>query len=146
VEDEDLKQQNIFLKLSKVKAKKNNHLKKLFYIILGSLSTALAFLGIFLPLLPTTPFLLLAAFFYLRSSEKLYNWLLNHKIFGRYLKNYLKNRSIPVRIKIAVVIILWITILSTILFFLDEFIIRLLLVLIAILVSIHILSLKSAPR
>ena len=118
-------------------------IKKTLFILLGSLFTGLAFLGIFLPLLPTTPFLLLAAFFYLRSSEKLYNWLLNHKIFGKYLQNYLENRAIPLKIKIFTLILLWVTILATSLFFVDTFIIKLLLIAIAIAVTIHILWLKT---
>ena len=133
-------------KLNKVKTRTNNQLKKITYVILGSLFMALAFLGLILPLLPTTPFLLLASYFYLRSSKKLHRWLLDNKIFGKYLSDYQKSRSIPNKIKIIVLVILWITILSTILFFLDNFIIRVLLVLIAILVSIHILRLKSSSH
>ncbi|MCK4942277.1 MAG: YbaN family protein [Candidatus Aminicenantes bacterium] len=118
-------------------------MKKTLFILLGSIFTGLAFLGIFLPLLPTTPFLLLAAFFYLRSSERLYHWLLNHKIFGKYLQNYLKNRTVPINIKIFVLILLWITILLTSVFVLEIFVIRLVLILIATAVTIHILSLKT---
>jgi uncharacterized membrane protein YbaN (DUF454 family) len=130
--------------LKKVISQINIRFKKITFVILGSFFTGLAFLGIFLPLLPTTPFLLLAAFFYLRSSEKLYYWLLNHKIFGKYLRDYLETRSVPVKIKVFVFIILWITIMSTVLFFLENIIVRLLLVLIALLVSIHVLMLKSS--
>ena len=118
-------------------------IKKTLFILLGSIFTGLAFLGIFLPLLPTTPFLLLAAFFFFRSSEKSYHWLLNHKIFGKYLQNYLKNRTIPINIKIFVLILLWITILLTSVFVLEIFVISLVLILIATAVTIHILSLKT---
>lgn len=121
-------------------------IKKTLFILLGSIFTGLAFLGIFLPLLPTTPFLLLAAFFFLRSSERLYHWLLNHKIFGKYLQNYLDNRSIPLKIKIFTLFLLWVTILSTVLFFVNDFIIKLLLIAIALAVTIHILRFKTGEQ
>jgi uncharacterized membrane protein YbaN (DUF454 family) len=69
-------------------------------IVLGIISLAVGILGIFLPLLPTTPFLLLSAFLFARSSEKLHSWLLNHKILGKYICDFLQDRTIPLRIKI----------------------------------------------
>ena len=60
---------------------------KLFLIVLGSVFLGLGFLGIFTPGLPTTPFLLLAAGCYVRSSDSLYSWLLQHKLFGKYIHN-----------------------------------------------------------
>ena len=62
-------------------------------IILGSISLALGILGIFLPLLPTTPFLLLTAALYFKGSPRLYNWLLNHRHFGPYIRNFRENKS-----------------------------------------------------
>ena len=67
--------------------------KKWTLILVGSLSIGLAFLGIFLPLLPTTPFLLLAAACYLRSSDRFYHWLIYHKWFGNYIRNYREGRG-----------------------------------------------------
>jgi len=79
-------------------------------IIVGSFFAGLGILGIFLPLLPTTPFLLLAAACYIRSSEKLYNWLMNNKWIGRYIKNYLEGKGIPLKSKVLSISALWITI------------------------------------
>lgn len=72
---------------------------KTLYIALGTLSLALGILGIFLPLLPTTPFLLLTAALYFKSSPRLYNWLLNHKHLGPYIRNFRENKAIPLRAK-----------------------------------------------
>ena len=68
---------------------------KTLYIVIGTISLALGILGIFLPLLPTTPFLLLTAALYFKGSSRLYNWLLNHRYFGPYIRNYRENKVIP---------------------------------------------------
>ena len=68
-------------------------------IILGTISLGLGILGIFLPLLPTTPFLLLTAALYFKGSPRLYQWLLNHKYFGTYIRNFRENKAIPLLVK-----------------------------------------------
>jgi uncharacterized protein len=78
-------------------------------IFLGSLSVLLGLVGIVFPLIPTTPFLLLAAFFYARSSEKLYNWLLNAKWLGEYIKSFQEGKGIPLRAKYISILVLWTT-------------------------------------
>ncbi|MFR9503968.1 MAG: YbaN family protein [Rikenellaceae bacterium] len=117
---------------------------KLLFIALGSLSLALGILGIVLPLLPTTPFLLLSAALYMHSSPRLYEWLLNNRVLGGYIRNYQENKIIPRRVKIMSLITLWITILCSIFFVVDKhLLVQLSLLVIAIGVSIHILSHKS---
>jgi len=71
------------------------HMKKTLYLILGSVFVILAIIGIFLPLLPTTPFLILAAFFFSQSSERCHQWLLNNKVFGPILYSWENSRCIP---------------------------------------------------
>ncbi len=117
-------------------------LKKILLIITGIISFGLGVLGIFLPILPTTPFLLLASFCFYRSSDKLHNWLNNHKIFGQYLYNYMKYHAVRRRVKIGAITMLWIT-LSISVILVDIIYVRVLLVAIGIAVSIHILSLKT---
>ena len=75
---------------------------KTLYIVLGSISLALGILGIFLPLLPTTPFLLLTAALYFKGSPRLYNWLLNHRHFGPYIRNFRENKAMPQCYKVEV--------------------------------------------
>ena len=89
---------------------------KTLYIALGTLSLALGILGIFLPLLPTTPFLLLTAALYFKSSPRLYNWLLNHKHLGPYIRNFRENKAIPLRAKIISISLMWITMLYCVFF------------------------------
>ena len=69
----------------------------------GTVSVLLGILGIILPLLPTTPFLLLAAASYAKSSEKFYNWLINNRFFGNYIRNYREGKGIPLRVKISAI-------------------------------------------
>lgn len=81
--------------------------KRVLLIIIGSISLVLGVLGIVLPLLPTTPFLLLTGACYVRSSDRLYNWLMSNKWFGSYIKNYKAGRGIPVRAKVSLLIMIW---------------------------------------
>ena len=85
-------------------------MKKSLLLIIGTLSMAVGILGIFVPLLPTTPFLLLAAACYMRSSQKMYNRLLNNRFLGVYIKNYMQGKGIPLKVKLFTVILLWTTI------------------------------------
>ena len=112
-------------------------------IIVGSFFAGLGILGIFLPLLPTTPFLLLAAACYIRSSERLYNWLMNNKWIGRYIKNYLEGKGIPLKSKVLSISALWITIGYSVFFVVNIFPVRIILILIAIGVTIHLLSIRT---
>ena len=77
---------------------------------LGTLSVALGIVGVFVPVLPTTPFLLLAAFCYARSSDRLLHWLLNNRWFGVYLRNYREGRGMAARDKILTLLALWLAI------------------------------------
>lgn len=83
---------------------------KILLIILGTLFLGLGILGIFIPGLPTTPFLLLTAALYLRSSERLYQKLISNKIIGKYIKNYTEKRGITFRTKIHAIGIMWLMI------------------------------------
>ena len=78
--------------------------------VLGVVSLSLGVAGIFLPLLPTTPFLLLAAWAFVRSSPRLYAWLINHPHLGEYIRNFRENRAIPLRVKVVSVSLVWLTI------------------------------------
>ena len=83
---------------------------KTLFIIIGFLALGLGIAGIFLPLLPTTPLLLLAAWCFVRSSPRLYEWLLNHPRLGEYIRNFREYRAIPLRVKIISVSMVWLTI------------------------------------
>jgi uncharacterized membrane protein YbaN (DUF454 family) len=113
----------------------------------GTLAVALGVIGIFLPILPTTPFLLLTAFWYARSSERFLNWLLTNRWFGAYIRDYRQGRGIPLREKIISLAALWLTIGSSAVFFVPMWWGRLLLALIAIGATIHLARMKvSIPE
>lgn len=111
---------------------------KYFYIVLGSITFVLAILGIFLPILPTTPFLLVTAWCWFRGSDRLYNKLITSKRFGPYIRNFRENRKMPRRAKIVTIAMLWITITASAIFATDLLWLRLLLLAIAIGVTIHV--------
>jgi uncharacterized membrane protein YbaN (DUF454 family) len=115
-------------------------------IILGTVSLVLGIIGIFVPLLPTTPFLLLSAAAYCKSSERLYNWLLNHKYLGPYICNFRENKAIPLRVKILSVMLMWGTIGYCILCMDLPVWVRIILGCTAIGVTWHILSFKTLRK
>lgn len=118
-------------------------MKKIVLIILGFISLCLGIIGIFLPMLPTTPFFLLSAWCFIRSSQKLYDWLINHKIFGIYIKNYILHKSITKKSKIIAISSLWLTIGYCIVFVVEPILLKVMLFLIASSVTGHLLSLKT---
>ncbi len=109
----------------------------------GMIAVGLGVAGIFLPLLPTTPFLLLAAACFLRSSDRLYGWLINHKRLGRYVRQYREHRAIPRQTKLATLLLLWGTLAFSGLAVVDALWARLLLLAIGIGVTLHVLSMKT---
>ena len=110
-------------------------------LLTGAASTALAILGIFLPLLPTVPLLLLAAACFARSSERCYRWLLDHPYLGPMVESYLDGRGIPRRAKLTALALIWLTIPVSALFFTTRLWLRLLLIAIGLGISVYLLRL-----
>lgn len=121
-------------------------LKKWLLIFAGLVSVGLGLIGIVVPLLPTTPFLLLSAVCFARSSERLYQWLINHRWFGSYIRNYRDHRAVSRQVKISTLILLWATITYAVIRVADLWTVRLLLLLVALGVTVHILKLKTLTR
>jgi uncharacterized membrane protein YbaN (DUF454 family) len=113
---------------------------KIFLTIIGIISLGLAIAGVFLPLLPTTPLLLLSAWCFFRSSPRLYEWLLNHPRLGEYIRNFREHKAIPLRVKIVSVSLLWLTLGYCIIFIAEQWWLRSLLLGLAIAITWHILS------
>jgi uncharacterized membrane protein YbaN (DUF454 family) len=121
---------------------KGHTLKKYAFLVLGTLCLGIGMIGVVIPVLPTTPFLLMASFFYLRSSKRMYDWMLNHKVFGTYIYCYTKHRGVSQKAKNGTLIFLWSTlILSMIL--VSGWQIKIILLLVGIAVSTHIILLKT---
>ncbi|HET8701489.1 MAG TPA: YbaN family protein [Nitrococcus sp.] len=112
-------------------------------IAIGFVAIALGVLGIVLPLLPTTPFLLLAAACFARSSERCYGWLLNMPVFGRYIRDYQAGKGIPVRVKLTALTVLWATILTSVIWIVPVLFVKALLIVIAGVVTTHIVRLPN---
>ena len=119
---------------------------RLLLMAAGTLSVALAILGIFLPLLPTTPLLLLAAWCYARSSERLYRRLLANRWLGPYIRNYRDGRGMTTRAKVSTLAALWLAIGVTVAFVESMWWLQLLLLAIAAGVSIFLLRLPTCKR
>lgn len=117
-------------------------MKKIFLLSLGTISLVLGCLGIFLPLLPTTPFLLLSAFCFSKSSEKFHKALLENKIFGQYIRDYQEKKGVTLKNKIIAISILVISITFS-LTKISSFHLKLFLILVLFGVSYHILRLKT---
>ena len=117
---------------------------RIFLLILGLISLGLGILGIFLPILPTTPFLLLSTVLFARSSQRLHDWLINHRILGEYIRSFMVDKSIPLKVKIISISLMWAVMLCTIFFAVNNKLwLQLLLAAIATGVTIHILSFKT---
>ena len=116
------------------------------YVIAGSVSVGLGTLGIVLPLLPTTPFLLLAAYCYAKSSERFYTWLITNRYFGEYIRNYREKNGVPMKIKVYTLILLWATICFSAFYVVSLIWVRIILMVIATGVTIHVLSIKTLHK
>jgi len=118
--------------------------RKILLVTAGTICVALATLGIFVPLLPTTPFLLLAVTCYSRSSDRLNNWLINHRWFGPYIRTYREHRAITLRTKIGSITFLWATMAYAILAVVHHWALIVLLIAVAIGVTIHLMRFTTA--
>ena len=135
------------------KGKKRNQLARALWIAAGLICVGLGAIGIVLPIVPTTPFLLAAAACFCKSSSRLYDWLLNNRWFGDYIRNYKEGKGIPMKTKITAITILWVTILVSVIFFLSRILppflvlpMQLIMIAVAVVVSIHLLRLPTFKK
>ena len=97
---------------------------KVLWVVLGSIFVILGAIGVIIPGLPTTPFLILAAACYIRSSQRLYDWLIKNKTFGPYLKDYREGKGIPKKAKILATTMIVIFVGYATLFGLEDLLLR----------------------
>ncbi len=81
-------------------------IKKVLYLILGFIGLVLGFIGALVPLLPAFPFLLLAAFCFAKSSERLHNWFINTKLYKNNLESYVKKKGMSKKTKIKIMVMI----------------------------------------
>ena len=123
---------------------KTNNTSRYFYMIFGFILVGIGVLGIFLPLLPTAIFLIMASACFMRSSPKAAAWLKNNKWLGGYVRNYVDKTGLTITSKITHIVILWISIGLSAYYVAEDTAIRVLLLIIAIAVSIHLIMIKTA--
>jgi uncharacterized membrane protein YbaN (DUF454 family) len=116
--------------------------KKTVFFSLGVALVGLGAVGVALPILPTTPFILAAFFCFGKSSKRAEEWIENNKYFGSYINNYKEKKGVPVDVKRNSLIFLWLT-LSISAILVNSLIVRLILLIVGICVSTHILLLKT---
>ncbi len=119
---------------------------KIFLIFLGSLSLGVGIVGIFVPGLPTTVFLLGAAACYARSSDRMYDWMLEHRVFGKYIKNYRKHKAMPIKSKIIALTMMWAMILLSAGFLIENIIVKIIVIIAGLIGTIAILLVKTMRR
>jgi len=119
--------------------------RRVVFQVLGGLFVGLAVLGIVLPVLPTTPFVLLAAVCFARGSERAYQWLLDNRVFGPVIREWRRSRSLPLRVKVRAIALLLLMIGATIVFFVDALWMRILLGLIAAGVTTFLVRIPTTP-
>jgi uncharacterized membrane protein YbaN (DUF454 family) len=121
----------------------SDKIKRGIFTMLGTVFLVIGAIGIVLPVLPTTPLLLLAAACYIRGSPRLYHWMLHNRVFGEFLRNYRAGRGITLRHKLTALALLWGAIGYSVVFVVDHVVVQSLLVLIAIAVSVHLVRLPT---
>jgi len=109
----------------------------------GTFTLALGAIGIVLPVLPTTPFLLLALACYFRSSERMSRWMLDNRYFGKYIRNYKEGKGIPLKTKLFALTVLWTAIVYSALFIIPLLIVQIILFAVAVAVTIHLTRLPT---
>ncbi|HEY8436140.1 MAG TPA: YbaN family protein [Haloplasmataceae bacterium] len=112
-------------------------------ILFGTIFLMIGIVGLFIPVFPTMPFLIISGLCYINSSRKLYQWLIRMKYFGPHVKNYVEHRRILRKYKYYSLLFIWIPTLITILFIVRDWRYRFLSLFIAFIVSLHIISLKT---
>ena len=116
---------------------------KYLFITFGTIFLGVGIIGVFVPILPTTPFLLLSAACYVRSSNRLYTWLINHKLFGKFVRDFRESRSISLRNKIISLLSMTLMITLSVFLFVEVLYLKLILIILGVIGFIVILSIPT---
>lgn len=109
------------------------------WISAGSISLVIGAIGIIIPLLPTTPLIILAAFCYGKASPTLHHWIISNRYFGHYIQDYQAGKGVPFRIKCLAVFIVWTSVLFSLLF-IPLFVVKIGMILFGIFIAIFIFT------
>lgn len=127
----------------RVVQKTGNRFLRTILKMLGILFVGLGILGIIFLIWPATPFFLLAAWCFMKSSDRLYHWLMTNRIFGKYLKNYIDGKGIPLFMKVYILTFLWLMITYAVIFIFKNIYINFALLIIAVSISVYVLMIKT---
>ena len=128
---------------SRTKDDVGDKIKRGVFFLLGVVFLILGGVGVFMPILPTTPFLLLSAACFYKSSRRMHNWILHNRWFGDYIRNYSEGKGISSKAKLSTLILLWALILYSIFWVVNNLFIQLALLTIAIGVTIHLIKIPT---
>lgn len=120
-------------------------LKKFLLIFLGFIFLAVGIVGIFIPILPTTPLIVLASVMFSLSNKKIYDYLANTKYLGAYIRNYRNKTGVPLKTKVLSIIYLWVSLFASCLF-IDKYYVHGILLGVGLAVSLHIILLKTQDK
>ena len=114
-------------------------------MVVGIIALLLGVIGLLLPVMPTVPFLLLASYCFIRSSEKFYLWLIHHPILGKYVKSYMEERAITKMTKVYGVVSVWFSLGITI-YVVPWMLLKIGLGIAGVVLTLYILSLKTTQK
>jgi uncharacterized protein len=115
-------------------------------MILGVLLVILGIVGIFIPVIPTTPSFLAATWCFMKTSDRLYHWILYNRLFGKYLRNYVEGKGIPITIKIFLITLCWLMLAYSILYIFNNVVIDVMLVIIGVAITVQLLIEKTYKK
>ena len=118
----------------------------IFYTIMGIISLAVGVIGIFLPVLPTTPLVLLSAWCFYRGSERFHDWITNHPYFGPIIEEYGDEEGMTRESKVKAIGLTWTAVLLTSIFLLDSLFMRVMIIAVAVIGTIVLLRIKTRKK
>ena len=119
-------------------------MKKVSLIIIGIISLSMGIIGVVIPILPTTPFLLLSLGCFVKSSDPLYQFITKNKYLAPYVEGFLNENGVPLKAKVKAIILIWITIGFSVLYVIENNLVKLMLIIIASLVSFYLITRKTS--
>jgi hypothetical protein len=116
------------------------------YIVVGTIALIIGAIGLFLPVIPTTPLVILAAACYYRGSDRLHNWILSSRWFGETIKNYQEGRGLTRNTKVRAISMMWVMILVSAWFFVSNLVVRVAIICVAIGVTVYLVRLPTLEK
>jgi hypothetical protein len=124
----------------------NSSTEKIVFTLVGTISLLIGLIGIILPVIPTTPFILFSAWCYYRGSERFHDWLVNHPYLGPIVEEYGNGEGMTKESKIKAIILTWTAVLMTAVFILQSLLMRAIIIVIAVIGTIVLIRIKTRKK